>query len=222
MVLKRKRSSSELCSSPSASSTCSSAFSFCSPPTTTTTTTQAPIFWDGGSNVSRNLFNGPTHLNSRTMKRFRDGRPSEELVHQRTLNLLFAAQQQQQQHETPTMTQPQPEDTLCNTTQSAQHSLHRFWNIASAPKPPTTNSAVVQQPQQLNTGCEDCGASLVDTMMDVDGSGSDATACGACGKHVCFSCSVSNLGEEKRCLQCAGRRHLTGSVGWTTGPMQMA
>lgn len=77
MVLKRKRSTSELCSSPSASSTCSSAFSFNSPPTSTT---QAPIFWDS-SNVSRNLFAAPAHLNSRTMKRFRDGRPSEEMVH---------------------------------------------------------------------------------------------------------------------------------------------
>jgi hypothetical protein len=81
MVLKRKRSASELCSSPSASSTCSSAFSFSSPPTATT---QAPIFWDS-SNVSRNLFAAPSHLNSRTMKRFRDGRPSEELVHRKLI-----------------------------------------------------------------------------------------------------------------------------------------
>ena len=76
MVLKRKRSASELCSSPSASSTCSSTFSFSSPKNAFS----APIFWDN-SNVSRNLFNAPAHLNSRTMKRFRDGRPSEELVH---------------------------------------------------------------------------------------------------------------------------------------------
>ena len=63
---------------------------------------------------------------------------------------------------------------------------------------------------RVTIACEDCGAGLCDdNMMDVDGFGSgDAAAargCGACGKVVCFSCSVSNLGERRRCLMCAGR-----------------
>ncbi|KAJ4419701.1 hypothetical protein N0V85_000872 [Neurospora sp. IMI 360204] len=41
----------------------------------------------------------PSHLHSRTMKRYRNNRPSEEEVHQRTLSLLYAAQQQQQQQQ---------------------------------------------------------------------------------------------------------------------------
>jgi hypothetical protein len=47
-----------------------------------------------------------------------------------------------------------------------------------------------------------------DAMMDIDGYGSglDDWACGACGKAVCFSCSISNLGEHRRCLACAGPR----------------
>lgn len=56
--------------------------------------------------------------------------------------------------------------------------------------------------------CEDCDARLVSCDggddMAVDNFATETTACVSCGKHVCFSCSVSNLGEERRCLQCAG------------------
>ena len=38
----------------------------------------------------------PLHLNSRTRKRFRDGRPDKETIHQNTLSMLFAAQKHQQ------------------------------------------------------------------------------------------------------------------------------
>lgn len=38
----------------------------------------------------------PTHANSRTRKRFRDGRPDEETIHQNTLSKLYAAQKQVQ------------------------------------------------------------------------------------------------------------------------------
>lgn len=60
--------------------------------------------------------------------------------------------------------------------------------------------------------CEDCGVGLSeeDTTMD-DGYGFETyiNACSDCARAVCFSCSVSNLGEQRRCLNCAGR----GSVG---------
>lgn len=42
--------------------------------------------------------------------------------------------------------------------------------------------------------------------MDMDDYGMSADhACTACRKAVCSRCSVSNLGEQRRCLQCAGR-----------------
>jgi hypothetical protein len=71
--------------------------------------------------------------------------------------------------------------------------------------------------------CEDCGHPLraaetaggcggsddaMDTDMDLDldgyGGAGPETGCGACGKHVCSHCSVSHLGERRRCLLCAG------------------
>lgn len=48
--------------------------------------------------------------------------------------------------------------------------------------------------------------------MDVEGSCAGGQ-CGACGKCVCFSCSVSNLGEERRCLGCAGRGDVMMQMG---------
>lgn len=84
---------------------------------------------------------------------------------------------------------------------------------------------MVQQTPIAPSSCEDCGAGLANGIdsegMDVDGFTSDNTACGACGKHVCFSCSVSNLGEEKRCLQCAGRKVSGGGVGWTNSGLSV-
>lgn len=66
------------------------------------------------------------------------------------------------------------------------------------------------------TNCDDCGGNLGDCNddMEIDGYGGDDAACGACGKHVCFGCSVSNLGEQRRCLQCAGRKVWVGGIGW--------
>ena len=71
------------------------------------------------------------------------------------------------------------------------------------------------------TNCEDCNASLnptdnadgmdVDMMEDVDMYGGNH-ACTACGKQVCHSCSVSNMGADKRCSQCAGRTAWVGEM----------
>ncbi|KAK4460052.1 hypothetical protein QBC42DRAFT_273239 [Cladorrhinum samala] len=179
----------------------------------------------------------PSQFHSRTMKRLRDNRPSEEIIHQRTLNLLYSAQHQPNQpaatpdiaiHPTPVAPQ-----TPCRTAQAVgpqQRSLHSFWNIPSfssstnsspsrssraASYPPLPAAVQVQQCQNLSATCEDCGACLKgdssdgdgDMMMDVD-MDIDASdnVCGACGKAVCCSCSVSNLGEHRRCLVCAGSR----------------
>ncbi|SPJ79621.1 uncharacterized protein FTOL_08012 [Fusarium torulosum] len=186
MAHKRKRSVSELCTSPSSIS------SFDSPPRA------------GNSliNPFAIMAAAPIHLHSRTMKRFRDNRPSAETIHQRTLNMLYSAQNQNQDAEVPfEHTQPPSETTQ---PEANQQSLHRFWNISSAPS--TTNSNL-NQTQLAPSNCDDCGADLSggDDGMEIDGLDNEDHSCGACGKHVCFSCSVSNLGEQRRCLQCAGR-----------------
>lgn len=51
-------------------------------------------------------------------------------------------------------------------------------------------------------------------MMD-DGYGFETyiNTCSACSRAVCFSCSVSNLGEQRRCLLCAGRKVAGGAAG---------
>ncbi|KAK4162303.1 hypothetical protein QBC43DRAFT_321711 [Cladorrhinum sp. PSN259] len=186
----------------------------------------------------------PSHLHSRTMKRVRDNRPSEEMIHQRTLNLLYSAQQHQNQPSTPapeisvtpTPVAPQTPSRETQCTGPQQRSLHSFWNIRSSSlsvnsspsrnaSSPVPEPAAVQQTSNDSIACEDCGACLrstndtdgdmmMDVDMDIDGSGN---ACGACGKAVCFSCSVSNLGENRRCLVCAGRENESGNrSGWMT------
>jgi ArsR family metal-binding transcriptional regulator len=54
----------------------------------------------------------------------------------------------------------------------------------------------------------------VDMMMDID-MDSGNHACTSCGKQVCHSCAVSNLGAERKCLNCAGRKKTrVGGIGW--------
>ncbi|KAK3319739.1 hypothetical protein B0T19DRAFT_271023 [Cercophora scortea] len=170
------------------------------------------------------------HVSSRTMKRFRNNRPSESQVHQHTLSLLFSAQPNN--HTTaPQLAQPvtatpqQPHNQI-----PQQRSLHSFWKIpvsASSSATPSPALTPLGPPQSRSTSCEDCGAGLVgddDSMMDIDGYGFAGTAagaedehsCRACGKAVCFSCSVSNMGENRRCLACAEPRGPV-AAGWSRG-----
>ncbi|KAM3497377.1 hypothetical protein MY10362_009270 [Beauveria mimosiformis] len=122
MTLKRKRSSSELASSP-----LSFTLTFSSPPS-------------NGSSVidftPRMGLVNPLHLNSRTLKRFRDNRPSQAEIHQHTLELLYTAQQQQ--HQDPPSPCPEAEappelEQPQQRQDDNQQSLHRFWNIRSRP-----------------------------------------------------------------------------------------
>ncbi|KAM3433773.1 hypothetical protein MY4824_005767 [Beauveria thailandica] len=158
MTLKRKRSSSELASSP-----LSFTLTFSSPPS------NSPSMMDLTPRMG--LIN-PFHLNSRTLKRFRDNRPSQAEIHresastaaflapqphypeprtcsltipaktssgaEHTLQLLYTAQQQQQQHQDAPSPCPEAEapPELEQPQQRQDHnqqSLHRFWNIKSRP-----------------------------------------------------------------------------------------
>lgn len=117
----------------------------------------------------------------------------------------------------PEIEAPMPSASAAN---NHQQSLHRFWNINSAPKAATDYSALNLS---AASSCDDCGAQLGghDAMMDVEGAGMGRCTCMVCGKHVCFSCSVSNLGEQTRCLQCAGRKVGGESMGWADVSMQL-
>ncbi|KAL1892908.1 hypothetical protein Sste5346_006801 [Sporothrix stenoceras] len=143
--LKRKRSDSEL--------SFSSSTTLSSPPR---------LMVDFGGTPMSEMFHGrstPLHLNSRTLKRYRNNRPSEAEVHERTLNLLYTAQ-----HSMRRQTSPSPEQTWRQIAQSEdlgeqddqrdqrnqdgtlsssgqpgmaldcaganQRSLHSFWNLA--------------------------------------------------------------------------------------------
>jgi hypothetical protein len=181
----------------------------------------------------------PSHLPSRTMKRFRDNRPSETEVHQHTLDVLFSAQRRPHERhdaapESPKMASADGSLQLpaqpYHTNQ--QRSLHSFWNL---PGPSTSASSLASSPsssavsppspalapRSTSTNCEDCGMGLAgaddgDVMMDVDSYGfnPEDQMCGACGKAVCFSCSISNLGENRRCLACVEPRGRAGGSGW--------
>ncbi|KAK0669133.1 hypothetical protein QBC41DRAFT_320343 [Cercophora samala] len=231
MVVKRKRSDSHLNSFSS---------TLASPPRVSSFNFDAICAMD----TARRGFFSPrlptsSHTPGRTMKRFRDNRPSEEIIHQHTLNLLFSAQQQQHNRQ-PQIPPPPPQVQATEPTpvpvpshvhlEQHQRSLHSFWKLPTrtAATPLSSQSSLASSPSpaaipisyQLaaSTTCDDCGAGLVgpgacgdqdEMMMDVDGSGVvGENNCGACGKTVCFSCSVSNLGEHRRCLACAGRRGL--------------
>ncbi|RDA91548.1 hypothetical protein CP533_4370 [Ophiocordyceps camponoti-saundersi (nom. inval.)] len=145
-------------------------------------------------------------LNSRTLKRVRNGRPSEDEVHQRTLAILYSAQQREQQPsqqgEMQSATTPTP-----TADHDHQRTLHRYWNIASSPSSCASSSSSSPQPDRsvtmmldVDLSCDDCGAGLTDEA----GEPSMQMACVACGKHVCLGCSVSRLGEDRHCLHCVG------------------
>lgn len=136
-----------------------------------------------------------------------------------------------------------PRTIIPNPPSNSTHqaSLHSFWQIPSNRQvSPSSDSSytsstsvspkTITHPHLLPTNCEDCDASLanraggdemdVDTMMDIDmyGAGEANHACTSCGKQVCHSCAVSNLGAERKCLGCAGRdgngRRWVGGLGW--------
>ncbi|KJR82646.1 uncharacterized protein SPSK_03624 [Sporothrix schenckii 1099-18] len=147
--LKRKRSDSEL------SFSCSTTLS--SPPRPTADFGSSPSPSDDVTTLPA-IFRGrgtPLHFNSRTLKRYRDSRPSEAEVHEHTLKLLYSAQQsgrvrlssgpgqnrqqmvglggqdgQDSQHDLPALQGQHSLGLDSVDTDQNQRSLHSFWNIA--------------------------------------------------------------------------------------------
>ncbi|KAI1334049.1 hypothetical protein F5Y15DRAFT_314997 [Xylariaceae sp. FL0016] len=241
MLLKRKRSESEM--------------SFASS-STISITSASPTPSDSATCTSVHPMAMPykTLVDSRTIKRYRNNRPEDAIVHrefykwpahlyrpyyashfshavsaERTLDMLYTAQRAQCQ---PTSAQPF-EPPLTNTPIAAelgrpQASLHSFWNL---PKPAMSSMPSSQRPMSTMsfcdaTSCDDCGQALgraaSDDTMDVDTFDVDVpTNCVVCRKNVCSHCSITNLGEERRCLKCAGRKVWVGGVGWSTTTSHM-
>ncbi|KAF7923605.1 hypothetical protein EAE99_006864 [Botrytis elliptica] len=229
MFLKRKRSESEI----------STTSSLLSSPLHSNNSNSMHI--DSPSIRSPNLFS------SRTRKRHRDNRPNEDTVHQHTLSLLYSAQQPSNINTNcmppPSPSAISPHTIIPNPPNNAPHqaSLHSFWQLPSNRQiSPSSDSSytsstsvspkTITHPHLIPTNCEDCDASLanteggdemdVDTIMDIDmyGAGETNHVCTNCGKQVCHSCAVSNLGVERKCLGCAGsnrnERKWVGGLGW--------
>lgn len=163
-----------------------------------------------------------------------------------TLQMLYRAQQRPQQPQLPQHVfssppaaspsiAPSPVASLqlrspaVPSPAQSQRSLHSFWDLPSSQQSPPSAlgpsvDAIVDQP----TTCDDCGVELRGEDAEVDdGYGFETyiSSCSLCCKAVCFSCSVSNLGEQRRCLVCAGkedtRKRWVGTTGWTSEPMSV-
>ncbi|KFY70435.1 hypothetical protein V499_09171 [Pseudogymnoascus sp. VKM F-103] len=175
MLLKRKRSDSEISSQ-----------SFSMSPSPTQHMASSPYPSQFNHEIT------PLHLSSRTRKRVRDNRPSEHQIHENTLNLLFSAQKQHHQQQQAEPTFPQQEPTMAmSPPPQQQSSLHSFWALPArrdSSVHSTTPSAAAPCFQETN--CEDCDVVLVngdgDSMeMDIDvdmygGVGADGFACSQC------------------------------------------
>lgn len=165
-----------------------------------------------------------------------------------TLQMLYRAQQRPQQPQhvfspppaaspsiaPPPVSHAQPCSPAAPAPAQSQRSLHSFWDIPSRQQPPPAPGlspalgppvdAFVDQP----TTCDDCGVELggEDAAVD-DGYGFETyiSSCSTCCKAVCFSCSVSNLGEQRRCLVCAGKedkqKRWVDTTRWTSEPMSV-
>lgn len=224
VVLKRKRSDSEI--------------------STTSSLLSSPLsnsFMTIDSFQSQQQIATPSLFASRTRKRHRDNRPSEADVHQHTLSLLFSAQNNSHPQPQARNFEQAPIASIPMNIEPERHqsSLHSFFTIPPARQssPSSLYSSSSSSPADIPslntaasylfhaTNCEDCNASLGqagDTngmdidMMDLDVASGGNYGCEQCGKTVCHGCAVSNLGEQRRCLNCAGTRGKTwvGGLGW--------
>ncbi|KHJ33907.1 putative orf21 protein [Erysiphe necator] len=156
---------------------------------------------------------------SRTRKRHRNSRPCDSVVYERTLSLLYSAQQS---------SSPLPQDPsnyknrnqafshLSSINLSNQKLLSSLWNCPSNyfPQNPsraspsadntlTTKTSMLLCLQKVN--CEDCDVPLNIEESAIDIREDDYT-CATCGKYVCQSCSISYMDMERKCLICVDKK----------------
>lgn len=236
MVLKRKRSDSEISSSSSL---------------LTTSPLSSSSFMSIDNTQSQQKISSPSLFSSRTHKRHRDNRPSETDVHrmppeflptstsltpslEHTLSILYSAQQQPQQPQLHITPPPYPQQSPVSCLPSSgssnghQSNLHSFWALPSRRQSTPSSASSMISPMTIPTtnsffppaNCEDCNTSLNlennEDAMDVDVANTTEEpnhACTNCGKQVCHGCAVSNLGADRKCLMCAGKKWV-GGLGW--------
>jgi len=148
------------------------------------------------------------------MKRYRDNRPSQEIIHATTMQKMYAAQRQGHAAE-PLLSAPILDVEAQTDSGYGQKRLDAFWSVpktqtSGARQTWTTNHEAWHGPK-----CEDCDAPVVDTedsgmsRADYTMGGTGAAAvqaggcCAGCGRRVCGLCSL--IREQRVCLECAGK-----------------
>ena len=142
---------------------------------------------------------------------------------ERTLGLLFLAQKQHATSPLATMQEdPEPTPVIAEPAvpEAGQRSLHSFWSIPSAAPSSTSSTPSVERSVYIMpTSCDECGSGFStdngDDAMEVDGScGTGNYACGGCTRQICSNCSVSRIGEQRRCVNCTWSNAWEGAMGW--------
>ncbi|MCJ1313557.1 hypothetical protein MMC25_007236 [Agyrium rufum] len=125
---------------------------------------------------------GGNSLNSRTRKRFRNGRPDESAVHENTYAILFKAQQNLSAHPAPLPAASALAESPPNSRSSSysslpanvshperhQKSLHNFWPSLSSSAPPAPSALCDPRAMVLSRSnssqhvrrCQDCDSNL--------------------------------------------------------------
>lgn len=137
--------------------------------------------------------------------------------------MLYSAQKNQQPCNNPP---PIAHIPLFTTNVAQQTSLHSFWSFPSRTSSCASSDAGAPSPSLAvvcqAASCEDCETLLVsedgdamDTDMGIGIHGNALDyACSKCRKMVCHRCTISNLGSDRQCLMCAGKRTWVGGIGW--------
>jgi hypothetical protein len=159
-------------------------------------------------------------VNSRTLKRYRDNRPPEDMIYQKTLHRLYAAQRQGH-NAGPVLSPPLDETTsrVGEGDMSGQKSLDAFWRIPSAQEGSQIRLGPSVAGESQGARCEDCDSPMKESQTDGEGdydmtetasletiAHSGGGQCTTCAKMVCGLCSL--VREYRVCLECAGK-------GWT-------
>ncbi|TGZ80868.1 hypothetical protein EX30DRAFT_341195 [Ascodesmis nigricans] len=156
------------------------------------------------------LSGGSGQVSGRTMKRIRNGRPSEEAVYQYTLQKLFSAGKQVSSSGYPvktilsestlpsstttTPTLPPHHTAIPSTTSTPLSEFLSFFN-----RRPSTPFPTAPAPKALF--CSDCDAAV--TYSETEGE--ESVCCVGCRRVVCGGgCSTSN-GEGRVCVECIPR-----------------
>lgn len=136
-----------------------------------------------------------------------------------TYQRLFSAAKSPPPAAYPTVTQvvharPQPNQR--------QPSLHNFWTISSPP--PSAIEPVMESTATSTSLCEDCEVPLPMPDNDISMGGMDEDdvrifecACRSCGRRICGTCAIVEVGVGRECLQCRTsprRKKWIGGIGW--------